>query len=374
MSDDELLRAAIVARPDEDLPRLVYADFLQEAGHDDRAELIRVQCALERLPANDPERTELTRREAELLAAHKPEWRIAGLTGTQTFRRGMIESVETTAEALVRADPEVLRLAPVRHLRLVNADRWTADLAALPLWRRLQSLTLNNNNFGSGNRMSLLDAADMPELRSLSLRNNRLWPEGVLSLAETRVAGQLTRLDLSGNPVGDEGVATLAREPVFAGLRELILRSDELQEADCVTVAGAISISHSQTLNSLEVLNFDSHYLGTDGMFELSYWDDGDSLVELDLAFNDIGTRGTSGDWVHYGIFERHSGSLRRLNLAGNGLTIQVLEALAGWRHLADMEWIDLRHINLDRRTRAVLEASPHAAKFLLDDPAAEYA
>ena len=82
MGDDELLRAAIVARPDEDLPRLVYADFLQEAGHDDRAELIRVQCALERLPPADPERPELTRREAELLAANLTKWRIAGLTDT----------------------------------------------------------------------------------------------------------------------------------------------------------------------------------------------------------------------------------------------------------------------------------------------------
>ena len=166
--------------------------------------------------------------------------------------------------------PEVLRLAPVRHLRLVNADRWTAELASLPLWRRLQSLSLNNNNFGGGNRMSLLDAADMPELRSLSLRNNRLWPEAVLSLAETRVAAQLTRLDLSGNPVGDEGVATLAREPVFAGLRELILRSDELQEADCVSTVGAESITESTTLTSLNVLNLDSHYVGDDGLYVLA--------------------------------------------------------------------------------------------------------
>ena len=113
MSDDELLRAAIVARPDEDLPRLVYADFLQEAGHDDRAELIRVQCALERLPPADPERLELTRRETELLAATKMRaWRIPDLTGPQTFRRGMIESVETTAESLVRLGPDALRPPP----------------------------------------------------------------------------------------------------------------------------------------------------------------------------------------------------------------------------------------------------------------------
>ena len=369
MSDDELLRAAIVARPDEDLPRLVYADFLQEAGHDDRAELIRVQCALERLPPADAERPELTRRETELLAATKMRaWRIPDLTGPQTFRRGMIESIETTAEALLQVKPEVLRLSPVRHLRLVNADRWTADLARLPLWRRLQSLSLNNNNFGAGNRMSLLDAADMPELRSLSLRNNRLWPEAVQQLAETRVAAQLTRLDLSGNPVGDEGVATLARHPAFTGLRELILRSDELQEADCVSAAGATSIAESRTLTQLEVLNLDSHYLGNSGFVELAGSPNSNYFVELDLSFNDIDSIPV---WVPGDLSSSH---FRRLNLAGNRLMVTALEALAHWRHAAKMDWIDLRQINLDRRTRDILEASPHAAKFLLDDPAAEYA
>ena len=340
MSDDELLRAAIVARPDEDLPRLVYADFLQEAGHDDRAELIRVQCALERLPPADPERPELTRREAELLSTHLPAWRIAGLTGPQTFRRGMIESVETTAEALVRADPEVLRLAPVRHLRLVNADRWTADLASLPLWRRLQSLSLNNNNFGAGNRMQLLDAADMPELRSLSLRNNRLWPEAVQQLAETRVAAQLTRLDLSGNPVGDAGVATLASHAAFTGLRELISRSDELQEPDCVHDVGATSIAESRTLTQLEVLNFDSHYLTEDALFELARSPNSNRLVELDLSHNDFVLTNT---FYYAGVgTPSHLRSLKRLNLAGNLITITIAEYLAYWPRVASIEWIDL--------------------------------
>ena len=371
MTDDELLRAAIVARPDEDLPRLVYADFLQEAGHDDRAELIRVQCALERLPPADPERPELTRRETELLAATKMRaWRIPDLTGPQTFRRGMIESIETTAEALLQVNPEVLRLSPVRHLRLVNADRWTADLARLPLWRRLQSLSLNNNNFGSGNRMQLLDAADMPELRSLSLRNNRLWPEAVQQLAETRAAGQLTRLDLSGNPVGDEGVATLARHPAFTGLRELILRSDELQEADCVSAAGAGSIAASSTLTCLEVLNFDSHYIGDDGLLELARSSNAIGLVELDVSFNNIDMMARDV----FGVLNSRHRCLLRLNLTGNNITYLAAESLARNPYAAKMDWIDLRQINLDRRTRDILEASPHAAKFLLDDPAAEYA
>lgn len=46
MSDGEALLAAICANPDEDTPRLVYADWLDENGRHKHAELIRLQIAL----------------------------------------------------------------------------------------------------------------------------------------------------------------------------------------------------------------------------------------------------------------------------------------------------------------------------------------
>src|SRR5687767_2099915 len=65
MSDAHALLAAIRAAPDDDAPRLVYADWLDENGQPARAEFIRVQCELARR-----ESPELRRREAELLTAH----------------------------------------------------------------------------------------------------------------------------------------------------------------------------------------------------------------------------------------------------------------------------------------------------------------
>ena len=44
MLDREPFLRAIYAAPDDDLPRLVFADYLDEQGDSDRAELIRVQC------------------------------------------------------------------------------------------------------------------------------------------------------------------------------------------------------------------------------------------------------------------------------------------------------------------------------------------
>lgn len=77
MTDTEAFIAAIVGRREDDLPRLVYADYLDEQGDADRAEFIRVQCDLARFGPNDSNvaaHASLTRRERSLLAAHEREW------------------------------------------------------------------------------------------------------------------------------------------------------------------------------------------------------------------------------------------------------------------------------------------------------------
>ena len=49
----DALYAAILAHPDEDTPRLAYADHIEEFGDPARAEFIRVQCQLANLHAWD---------------------------------------------------------------------------------------------------------------------------------------------------------------------------------------------------------------------------------------------------------------------------------------------------------------------------------
>jgi uncharacterized protein (TIGR02996 family) len=54
VTDGDTLLAAILANPEEDTPRLMYADALQERGDEARAEFIRVQCEIARLGLPDP--------------------------------------------------------------------------------------------------------------------------------------------------------------------------------------------------------------------------------------------------------------------------------------------------------------------------------
>src|SRR5208337_2435590 len=69
---------AIRATSEDDAPRLVYADWLDKHGEADRAEFIRVQCALAKLGPDRrkgrKERVQLEPREKALLASHGDRW------------------------------------------------------------------------------------------------------------------------------------------------------------------------------------------------------------------------------------------------------------------------------------------------------------
>src|SRR5262245_13175122 len=54
----EALLQAVCDNPTDDAPRLVYADWLEENGDSERAEFIRLQIELARLPLGDPRRDE----------------------------------------------------------------------------------------------------------------------------------------------------------------------------------------------------------------------------------------------------------------------------------------------------------------------------
>ena len=56
MTERDAFLQAILEKPDDDAPRLIFADWLEEYGEPERADLIRVQCELALLQKkkNDP--------------------------------------------------------------------------------------------------------------------------------------------------------------------------------------------------------------------------------------------------------------------------------------------------------------------------------
>src|SRR5947209_3533135 len=112
--------------PDDDTPRLVYADWLEEhggPGGEARAEVIRVQCTLARLDEADDRRWELEARERRLLRAHGKHWAgpLRPLVRRWRFRRGFVEDVTLRAEDFLRRAPELFARHPVRRVRFLGA-------------------------------------------------------------------------------------------------------------------------------------------------------------------------------------------------------------------------------------------------------------
>jgi uncharacterized protein (TIGR02996 family) len=131
MTQDESFLRAIVEDPDDDTPRLVYADWLDEHGDAARAEFIREQIELARGPAAARTRDRLAKRERRLLLEHESRWAapLHGLVRRARFVRGFPHRVTLPAEWFLTHAADLFRLAPVRHLILTEVGGHLPRLA-----------------------------------------------------------------------------------------------------------------------------------------------------------------------------------------------------------------------------------------------------
>jgi uncharacterized protein (TIGR02996 family) len=186
------LLAAIVAAPDDDEPRLVYADWLIERG-EPHGELIRLECELARTDERSARALELHQIIEPML---KTSWRLfagelAPWASERSFHRGFVDEVSMSlgtfakhGEALfsrhpirgltVTPRPNVGKLARAPGLRLVE-ELWLPDpkgeLAALATARlgRLKMLTLHHAVQPEADLAALFARIDAPALASLHL-------------------------------------------------------------------------------------------------------------------------------------------------------------------------------------------------------------
>ena len=157
----------IVANIDDDTPRLVYADWLMEDGQDDRAEFIRVQIELARLPSWDAARVPLLLRERELLKRHGEEWLAAvpAVEGArwEGFRRGIVAEVSFASFDTMRAKAHACRaVAPVEAVTVRWPRKREGRKSVKPI-AELRELTLT----GTPEFESFAWVAESPQLATL---------------------------------------------------------------------------------------------------------------------------------------------------------------------------------------------------------------
>src|SRR3954462_12824674 len=92
----------IIASPEDDAPRLIFADWLEDHGDPDRAEFIRLQVELEKLPPHSVRARQARAREAGRARRCGDSWRgrLREITSQAAFRRGFVEIVQLTARQL----------------------------------------------------------------------------------------------------------------------------------------------------------------------------------------------------------------------------------------------------------------------------------
>lgn len=145
MTEREMLLRVVCENPDDDTPRLVFADWLDENGEPERAEFIRIQVASAREPAYSTSWHDLVRQACALLAAHAVEWRANLPTGFahEPFVRGFLQTATIGIDRPATPE-EVGRLfdvAPVLSLTVYRVSD-PGMLADIPVLARLRSLWL----------------------------------------------------------------------------------------------------------------------------------------------------------------------------------------------------------------------------------------
>jgi len=220
---DDLL-AAILADPDSDDARRIYADLLVERG-EPRGEFIHVDLALDG-PLSIRRREQLAQRRAELSRAHARQWFPYALGGMRTHH-GFLQAVKGTLKQLKAAGSKLFAAEPVTEVELTGAedDDVVEQLLAARWLPRLRRLILRGA-IGDEGFARLCASPATAGLRALNVSRNELGADALAELGGG--LPRVTTLVLTGNPIGDEGLAGLRRWQHAAGVETLYLSGCEL--------------------------------------------------------------------------------------------------------------------------------------------------
>lgn len=212
---------ALKENPDDDAPRLIFADWLQERGGaaaSARGEFLRLNVLRHRLSPDDPSYDLLKRREGELLTEHRWTWLgpLVDAARSWTFERGMIQIAAQGKDLItpeMRAWARTSEAAWVDALTITELDGHDASkLASSPLLAHVNRLDFRLDR--SQPAISLLFHASRSEglgfLKYLKLEHCGLIPDQIELLVCFPLLRRLTLLDLRHNRLNDVAAHVLS--------------------------------------------------------------------------------------------------------------------------------------------------------------------
>ncbi len=304
----EVLLRAVLESPDDDAPRLAYADWLEKQGGAAvaaRAEFIRIQIQSARTPGDDLRQREWVPRELRLIRKFQRHW-LKAIPGYEQmywgWQRGFVADVSCSASQFLTA-AEVLRsLEPIESVSLKLLGKRARELFACPHLAGIRFMHLRKP--GEEGALELARCRSLSALNVLILEQG-VGPVGAKALAESPHLANLTHLSLLQAGIDDAGVEAVAGSPFLRRLGELGLTHDTIGPV------GARALAASPNLSGVTDLDLTSNQLGDDGLRLL--------------------------------LGSKHLMRLKGLKVGYNGITDPGAAVIAAWRGLVKFEVLDFR-------------------------------
>ncbi len=352
--ENPALLAAIIAHPDEDTPRLMYADWLQENDDEARAEFIRLHIEWDHRPLYVPPDEDLKRR---LVTA----WKAAGLNDRcdiDVYERGFISVGHFDVDRFADEAAHILRANPIRVIwadechrtQEARTDLRERFFAAVACAQELTGLGASSGRYGLDEYWTeYLQSPESAPLRMIDFGGASSLQDCQL-VAKAKHLTNLLVLDLNGGTDLDEGcLEVLASAPHLKTLTALRLGgNDDLtgsyKEGDIRALTESPYLTH---LTQLVFNNND--WINNDLLQLLLEWNHVERLRVLELGCTEIDDDG----YIMLSQCPRLAG-LQRLVVGGWVVRPETIGALLDSPHLQSLKelYISAEGVPADLRRR----------------------
>jgi len=221
LDEREAFLRTIFSDPTNDLPRLVYADWLDENRSPELAGLIRVQCEIAARPAGEVT-PELLAREAEWLRLQPPSE-----TSDPILRpvRGFLEQPMIVLGADDLRDRDSLRMrAVVEHPEWYGATKLTISQGKITTPFAIETI-FEMSAFANVVDLNLDGDLEFLSPSEITFSDFRYEPRISLPILEVlfqhRWARRLTKLSLENNDLDNDALRAIVRSPNLLRIEQL---------------------------------------------------------------------------------------------------------------------------------------------------------